>query len=181
MQERFHVDQEQAERVKSTALMMLDQVDKDWKLPSTARNWLLWASELHEVGLSITHHQFQKHGAYLVKHSDMAGFTQQGQELLAVLIGGHRRKFPVAAIKTLNPVVQRQVRYIAMLLRIASTLNYSRGAVKLPDIECQGKSSTITLIFPSGWFEQNPLMLGDLEVEAAYLKNADLELIMAEE
>lgn len=181
MQERFHVDKIQAKRVKKTALAMLDQVEKDWKLPSTARNWLLWAAELHEVGLSITHHQFQKHGAYLVQHSDMAGFTQQGQELLAVLIGGHRRKFPTGPINGLNQVVQRQVQYIAMLLRLASTLNYSRGAVKLPEFECQGKPSVITLIFPKGWFDQNPLMHDDLKAEANYLSNAGLELIMAED
>lgn len=181
MQERFHVDKIQARRVKETALEMLDQIEKDWKLPHTARNWLLWSAELHEVGLSITHHQFQKHGAYLVQHSDMAGFTQKGQELLAVLIGGHRRKFPTGPINGLNSVVRRQVRYIAMLLRMASTLNYSRGAVNLPEIEFQGKSSSMTMIFPKGWFEQNPLTYDDLKAEANYLNIAGLELIMAED
>jgi exopolyphosphatase/guanosine-5'-triphosphate,3'-diphosphate pyrophosphatase len=139
MQERFHVNQGQASRVKDCALAMLDQVEKDWKLPSTARNWLLWAAELHEIGLSITHHQFQKHGAYLVEHSDMAGFTRQGQELLAVLLKGQRRKFPLSGIESLSAMVQQQARYVCMLLRLSAVLNHSRGAVKLPEIECQAK------------------------------------------
>jgi len=180
MQERFHVDQAQANRVKSCAQMMLQQLEKDWKLPSTAQNWLLWSAELHEVGLSITHHQFQKHGAYLVQHSDMAGFTRQGQELLAVLLKGHRRKFPLSGIESLNPVVRRQARYICMLLRLSAVLNHSRGAVDLPEIECQAKHASITLIFPEGWFKQHPLTREDLKVEANYLQAAGLELVIAE-
>ncbi len=181
MQQRFHVDQAQAERVKTCAQMMLEQVEKDWKLPSIARHWLLWAAELHEIGLSITHHQFQKHGAYLVQHSDMAGFTRQGQELLAILLKGHRRKFPVSSIEDLNPVASQQVRYVCLLLRLASVLNHSRGAVELPLIECQAKQACITLIFPRGWFEQHPLTKDDLVVEANYLGAAGLELIIAED
>jgi exopolyphosphatase/guanosine-5'-triphosphate,3'-diphosphate pyrophosphatase len=181
MQKRFHIDQAQALRVKNTATLMLEQVEKDWKLPATAKNWLLWAAELHEVGLSITHHQFQKHGAYLVQHSDMAGFTRQGQELLAVLLKGHRRKFPLSGIESLNPVVRQQARYICMLLRLASVLNHSRGSVELPEIECQGKHASMTLIFPKNWFEQHPLTHDDLMVESNYLNAAGLELVIAEE
>ena len=181
MQQRFHVDQAQAGRVKSCALEMLSQVEKDWKLPSTAHNWLLWAAELHEIGLSITHHQFQKHGAYLVRHSDMAGFTRQGQELLSVLLKGHRRKFPLAGLEDLNPLVRLQTRYVCMLLRLAAVLNHSRGSVELPTIECQGKNASITLIFPKGWFEQHPLTQDDLIVESNYLNAAGLELVVAEE
>ena len=181
MQERFHVDQAQAHRVKVCALSMLQQIEKDWKLPKSAKNWLLWAAELHEIGLSITHHQFQKHGAYLVQHSDMAGFTRQGQELLAVLLKGHRRKFPLSGIENLNPLVRQQARYLCVLLRLAAVLNHSRGAVELPDIECQGKNAAITLIFPQGWFKQNPLAYDDLTVEANYLNAAGLQLIFAEE
>ena len=180
MQQRFHADLAQASRVKSCAEMMLQQVEKDWKLPSTAKNWLLWAAELHEVGLSITHHQFQKHGAYLVQHSDMAGFTRQGQELLSVLLKGHRRKFPLSGIEGLNSVVRPQARYICMILRLSAVLNHSRGSVELPEIECQAKHASITLIFPNGWFEQHPLTHDDLMVEANYLRAAGLELIIAE-
>jgi exopolyphosphatase/guanosine-5'-triphosphate,3'-diphosphate pyrophosphatase len=162
-------------------LSLLDQVEKDWKLPSTARKWLLWAAELHEVGLSITHHQFQKHGAYLVQHSDMAGFTRQGQELLAVLLKGHRRKFPLSGIESLSVMVRQQARYLCLLLRLSAVLNHSRGAVELPDIECQGKPDSMTLIFPKGWFEQHRLTQDDLMVEANYLQAAGLTLIFVEE
>jgi exopolyphosphatase/guanosine-5'-triphosphate,3'-diphosphate pyrophosphatase len=181
MQQRFHIDLAQASRVKNCAQMMLQQVEKDWKLPSMAKNWLLWAAELHEVGLSITHHQFQKHGAYLVQHSDMAGFTRQGQELLSVLLKGHRRKFPVTGLESLNPMVRQQTRYVCMLLRLAAVLNHSRGSVELPVIECQAKNASITLIFPKGWFEQHPLTYDDLTVESNYLNAAGLELVVAEE
>jgi exopolyphosphatase/guanosine-5'-triphosphate,3'-diphosphate pyrophosphatase len=111
----------------------------------------------------------------------MAGVTRQGQELLSVLLKGHRRKFPLAGLEILNPVVRKQALYICMLLRLAAVLNHSRGSVELPEIECQAKSAAITLIFPKGWFEQHPLTHDDLIVESNYLNSADLELVIAEE
>jgi exopolyphosphatase/guanosine-5'-triphosphate,3'-diphosphate pyrophosphatase len=67
-----------------------------------------------------------------------------------------------------------------MLLRLAAVLNHSRGSVELPEIECQAKHASITLIFPNGWFEQHPLTHDDLMVEANYLQAAGLELVIAE-
>ena len=78
-------------------------------------------------------------------------------------------------------MVQQQARYVCMLLRLSAVLNHSRGAVKLPEIECQAKHASITLIFPKSWFKQHPLTHDDLIVEANYLNAAGLELVIAED
>ena len=48
-----------------------------------------WAARLHEIGLSVAHNQYHKHGAYLAEKADLPGFSWQEQQQLAALIRGH--------------------------------------------------------------------------------------------
>ena len=93
--EQYHVDVPQTERVTGTALAGLAQVVDDWNLdPEDSRHFLSWGAHLHEIGLSIAHAAFHKHGAYLIDHSDMPGFSYQDQKILSLLVRAVRRKFP---------------------------------------------------------------------------------------
>ena len=66
-----------------------------------AAQTLEWAARLHEIGLAIAHSRYHRHGAYLTRHSDLPGFSWQEQRLSAVLIRGHRRRFPEATFEKL--------------------------------------------------------------------------------
>ena len=95
LMERYHVDQGQAARVERKALHAFDQVAKAWKLEDgNWRDLLGWAAKVHEVGLDIAHYHYHKHGAYLIEHSDLAGFSREDQQMLALLVRGHRRNIP---------------------------------------------------------------------------------------
>ena len=48
-----------------------------------ARQFLHWAAQLHEVGLVITHNGYHKHSHYILRNSDLQGFSQTEQKLLA--------------------------------------------------------------------------------------------------
>lgn len=178
MQQRFHVDTEQAERVATTAAMLIAQVENDWKLTNQASEWLMWAAELHEIGLSIAHNQFHKHGSYLVKHGDMLGFTRLGQDMLAIMIRNHRRKFALAEIELLAKPYQKVAKHLCVLLRLATLLNHSRGAVELPDIRVKVEENSLKLKFPENWFEAHPLTFDDLAAETDYLQAAGFELLV---
>ena len=72
-----------------------DQVAEDWDLEDGVwRELLGWAAKVHEVGLDIAHYHYHKHGAYLIEHSDLAGFSREDQQMLALLVRGHRRNIP---------------------------------------------------------------------------------------
>ncbi|MCG8462607.1 MAG: Ppx/GppA family phosphatase, partial [Holophagales bacterium] len=93
--DQFNVDEEQASRVEQTALLLLAQAEKRWKLdPERSRAFLRWAARLHEIGLAVAHGGCHKHGAYLLQHSDLPGFSFQDQRILALLVRGQRRKLP---------------------------------------------------------------------------------------
>jgi exopolyphosphatase/guanosine-5'-triphosphate,3'-diphosphate pyrophosphatase len=105
---RYGVDRAQARRVESTALMLFDQVARSWKLDADAREWLSRASRVHEIGLAIAHSQHHHHGAYILRHADLAGFSSQEQQLLAAVVEMHRRK-PDKSVITGLPQRYRQL------------------------------------------------------------------------
>ena len=176
MAERFYVDQAQAERVKTMAAGLLRQVQKAWELDDVAAALLSWAAMLHEIGLSIAHSGFHKHGAYLLQHADMLGFTKQGQAKLAALVRNHRRKWSNDAFSAVNPARRPATVKLTRLLRIAVVLNHSRGAhpVPMPELTCDGDDLTLTM--PAGWLAEHPLTARDLEEEAALQKSAGFGL-----
>src|SRR5690606_23800234 len=80
MVQRYGIHREQALRVEATALRLFDQLAGAWLLDHDDRLLLARAARLHELGLTIAHSQYHVHGAYVVEHSDIAGFSRQQQQ-----------------------------------------------------------------------------------------------------
>lgn len=182
--ERFQVDLAQSATVTTAALHALDQATLTWGLAAPKwRNKLEWASRLHEIGLSVAHTQYHKHGAYLMRYADLAGFTRLQQQMLAVLIRAHRRKFPVAEFKVFAPEDQLKLQRLARLLRLAVLLHHSRPETPLLDFRLEIDNSTtretLNLRFAEGWLEHQPLLKADLEQEASWQAAAGFELVFS--
>jgi exopolyphosphatase/guanosine-5'-triphosphate,3'-diphosphate pyrophosphatase len=174
---RHHVDKEHAERVRRTALALLDQAAADWGLDDPAARLLLsWAARLHEVGLDIAHGHYHKHGEYIVANTDLPGFSVDGQRVLATLVRAHRRKFPLGSIKLVHPDGVRSTGRLAVLLRLAVVLHRSRSPEPLPAPRLSVSKRSIELEFPADWLEHNPLTRADLELETGYLAEAGFKL-----
>ncbi|MCY3593184.1 MAG: Ppx/GppA phosphatase family protein [Acidobacteria bacterium] len=181
MARRYHVQPEQAERVRETALQLLEQCAESWNLTGELP-WLMlsWGAQLHEVGLDINHAGFHKHGAYIVENAEMHGFSLQEHLLLASLVRSHRRKFPRQIFDRLPSGWRQPARRGAVLLRLAAVLHRSRRdeplAVKL---EVDGRD--LRLILPAAWLEKSPLTRADLRQEARYLAAARYRLTVEED
>jgi exopolyphosphatase/guanosine-5'-triphosphate,3'-diphosphate pyrophosphatase len=90
---RYQVDKAQVIRVEQTAVALLGQMIKlDSPEHEDDVHFLRWAVSLHEIGLSVAHSEFHKHGAYIVGHADMPGFSKRDQARLALLVLGQRGK-----------------------------------------------------------------------------------------
>ncbi|MEJ7137616.1 exopolyphosphatase [Amphibiibacter pelophylacis] len=87
LQARYHVDLAQARRVGEQALALQLQVAR---LPHEEHRELGWAAALHEVGMTVSHHDHHRHTAYVLAHSDAPGFSQSQQRRLAQLTLGQR-------------------------------------------------------------------------------------------
>jgi len=179
MQQRYHVDLAQAERVEATALEFLAQVRHAWRLEDPLADLALqWAARLHETGLDVSHSGYHRHGAYLLENADMPGFAREEQRLLARLVGSHRRKLALAGLEDLLPPWDHTAVRLIVLLRLAVLLHRGRSPTALPNIELSATPNSLELRFPGRWLKEHPLTTADLHQEIDYLKSHGFRLRM---
>jgi exopolyphosphatase/guanosine-5'-triphosphate,3'-diphosphate pyrophosphatase len=178
LQEQYRVDLAQAARVERTALALLTTAERGRaeKAAPQAASWLAWAARVHEIGLAVAHGGYHKHGAYLLAHSELAGFSLQEQRRLALMVRGHRRKLPASLFDELPAEERAGVLRLCLLLRLAVLLHRSRSDRELPPLDVKLGERSVRLRFPRGWLAERPLTAGDLEQEAAWLASAGWEL-----
>ena len=96
---------------------------------------------LHPIGMEISHSQYHKHGAYLLRFLDMPGFARGEQMVLAMLVRGHRRKFPAEEFKQLSKQECAAAQYLCVLLRLSVLLHRSHGPQPLPSLASRCRQS----------------------------------------
>ncbi|MDR1163700.1 MAG: exopolyphosphatase [Candidatus Accumulibacter sp.] len=160
---RYQVDEAQARRVGETALSLLDRLMRhDAREFEACARFLHWAASLHEIGISIAHNGFHKHGAYIVTYADMPGFSRKDQEYLSTLILGQRGK--LEKLPTLDDAT-----WIALFcLRMAVLLHRSRDDAPLPLFDIQITENGFLADFQKSWLRANPLTAATLEEEAVF-------------
>lgn len=177
MAARYHVDDNQAQRVARTAKMLLEQCSDDWQLEMPFSGHILdWSARLHEIGLDISHDGFQRHGAYIAANADLPGFPRAEQRFLAFLISSQRHHIHTRYQKILPRAWRESALRLALLLRLAVLLNRSRNQADLPSIELRADETGLELRFDEAWLQANPLTVADLEREAGYASAVGYEL-----
>ncbi len=176
---RCAVDEQQVGRVEKVAMQLLGELAEGWKLQDEElKNLLGWAVRLHECGMMVAYNQYHRHGEYIILNANLPGFTQQKKQMLAALVRSHRRKFPAAAFDALPERWGAQALRLAILLRLAVTLNRGRVDVELPPMAVKGGKTSITLQLPDAWLDLHPLTKADLLSEADYLSAIGYKLVV---
>ena len=110
--------------------------------------------------------RYHVHGAYILEHSDIAGFSQQGQRFLAALVR--------ARIDAASPVGVRddprppagQHAPLRRPARLAVLLHRSHDNERMPVLQLRADGERLTLAFDKRWLQARPLLRADLEGEA---------------
>jgi exopolyphosphatase/guanosine-5'-triphosphate,3'-diphosphate pyrophosphatase len=154
----------------------------DWELENEEFDYALeWAARLHEIGLAIAHSQYHKHGAYVIAHADLPGFSHGEQRLLAALIRGQRRKFSSKIFADLPKDAILPAQRLGVLLRLAVVLHRSRSRQPPLDITLKVTGQQVAIRFPPNWLPAHPLTRADLEVEAEHLQKAGFKLVIGQD
>lgn len=167
----YAIDSDQARRVlETTEQLYLQWLDQNPKQANPQLSALLkWAALLHEVGLTINHSGMQRHSAYILQNSNMPGFNQDQQMLLATLVRYHRKAVKQDEMPRFTLFKKKQFLPMVFLLRLGTLLNNQRQATTKPDsLKLTTDDGNWTLKFPSGYLSQNTLVQLDLEREQAY-------------
>ncbi len=176
---RYEVRQEHAANIILSCKYLTSELKKTWSLDDENNQLLLvWAAQLHEMGLAISHAGYHKHGAYLVLNSDMPGFSLHEQLLLSLLVRYHRQKILLEDFVSFSEKYSKKIFYLIIILRIAVILNRSIPEYQEPDYTVAAKEDSLTLKFPEHWFENNPLIIADFENEIDYLATIGIQLII---
>ena len=163
---RYHIDMAQADRIRITALSLFQQTYKHWLLDKVHHRLLLsWAAILHEIGLDISHHQYHKHGGYILAHSDLTGFSMTDQAILSTLVRGHRRKLSSAVFSSIPHNILLQTERLVVLLRLAVLLHRHRQSEPLPPFKITSRGKQIKLELPSSWLQHHPLTHAQIDEE----------------
>ena len=128
---RYGIDRAQALRVGGLAAALFRRA---LPAPDPALAKLVeWAGLLHEIGMSISHASFHKHGAYILQNADMPGFSAGEQSRLALLVfgcrGGLAKVAPPSATSRSAPPCSP--------LRLAVLVHHARSTIAVPRIRLE--------------------------------------------
>lgn len=148
--ERYRIDREHAKRVAALATALFRRARPAGS--AEAADLLRRAALLHETGFSVSHNGFHKHGAYILAHADMPGFSSGEQERLSWLVLGCRGRLDKMAAVFDDPELRAQI----CALRLAVLLHHARRPIDLPRISL-AINGGVRLPVPARWLDRHPL------------------------
>lgn len=173
---RYHTDLDQANRVYKLAEQLYRMVTGE-DLDHELLKYLIWAARLHEIGISIAHTAYHKHSAYILQNADMPGFSRREQNILSILVMGHRGDL----VKML-PLVSDKILWSAIIsLRLSALFYRCRRTTDFPSfIDFCVQPKGFDLYLDAEWLENNPLSASDLRQEMQQWKKIKMQLMIIE-
>jgi exopolyphosphatase/guanosine-5'-triphosphate,3'-diphosphate pyrophosphatase len=154
LQQRFGVDTVHAQRVERMALWLFSALHAaDDDATRRASQKLGFAALLHEIGMAVSHEDHHKHGEYILRHADAAGFAEHQLERLSTLVlgqrGGLRKVEPRLAS---DPLLRDQL----LALRVAVLLCHARRDPAPSRMRIGAHESGWLLALDAPWADAHP-------------------------
>jgi len=176
LQEKYRIDTPQADTVTETALHLWEQIDSKRLINGVSRTKILgWAAKLHETGISISHNSYHMHGYYILRHSDLAGFSRYEQYIMANLVRFHRKKILPERFVDMDKEALRAFTPVLLCLRIAILLHRRRELNSILPIFTRAKHR-YELTLDKEWLNNHPLTRASLQQEIQQVSKIGLEL-----
>ncbi|MBT0586038.1 Ppx/GppA phosphatase family protein [Alteromonas oceanisediminis] len=165
--QRYRIDSTHAQNVLRVAQVLSRQVCEQTGFCNFDTDAVLEAATmLHELGLHIDYKLHHKHGAYILTHIDLPGYTQLQKTTIRDLVRSHRQSIVVEDFERYHDEVKPMVINLLRVLRIATVLCLRRADLSLPDITLTIDHTDWRLDFPDKWLKQHPLLNAELSNES---------------
>jgi exopolyphosphatase/guanosine-5'-triphosphate,3'-diphosphate pyrophosphatase len=163
--ERYRIDREHAQRVAVMAKSLYQGAVRGGD--ATSAQHVEWAGLLHEIGFSVSHIGFHKHGAYILENADMPGFSAGEQHRLALLVLGCRGSLDKVGVALADVDTRAQI----LALRLAVLFHHARRAIDPPVIGLS-VDRAIKCKLPVRWLAARPQTAHLLDKELAAWSDA---------
>jgi exopolyphosphatase / guanosine-5'-triphosphate,3'-diphosphate pyrophosphatase len=145
--ENFRYEKGHSRHTAELSLSIFDQTQNLHKLSYAEREYLEAAALLHEVGCFVSHSQHHRHSYYLIRNSEMLGFTENEKEIIANIARYHRKSHPKQkheAFAKLNSEDRDIVKKLASILRIADGLDRTHSSA-VKDVKCLSRDGELEM------------------------------------
>ena len=156
---RYAYDVAHSHHVARLATRIFDDTKQLHQLSSQDRKLLQYAAILHDLGYHIAHNNHHRHGLYLIKNSEMPGFSGEEIAMMATMVRYHRGSLPRKSADARSRhehedyyALDRGQR--ARMLRLASILQIADGLDRshqqlISDVRCEVADGIVTFIASS--------------------------------
>lgn len=168
---RFGYEETHAHTVARLAEKIFDGLTQYYKLSRHPRLLLSAAALLHDAGYHIAHESHHKHALYLIKNSELTGFSEAERNIIANIARYHRGALPKERhtdFMALSVKDQQTVWRLGAVLRIADALD-RRYDSRVKNLKCQLKNDTVHIQLRSD-------IECEREIEAAIQKREMFEM-----
>jgi exopolyphosphatase/guanosine-5'-triphosphate,3'-diphosphate pyrophosphatase len=182
---RFGYEEAHALKIANLAEKIFDALAPVYDLQRHWRTLLSAAALLHDVGYHISHESHHKHSLYLIKYSQITGFTETEKSIIANVARYHKGSIPKekhADFTALSEKDRRIVYRLGAILRLADALDRDYKG-KISDVQFK-RERDVLYLKPIGDrpFETEPLAVNSkkdmfeiafecsLRVTGSYLK-----------
>ena len=144
---RFGYEEAHAHQVARLSESIFDALAPDFGLTRHHRTLLSAAALLHDAGYHIAHEEHHKHTLYLIKNSELTGFSESERDVIANVARYHRGAPPKdrhPGFAALGPRDRDTVSRLSAILRLAEALD-RRHEGRVKELECAREGLTLRL------------------------------------
>lgn len=144
---RFGYEESHSHQVARLAEKIFDSLAPHENLTRHQRTLMSAAALLHDVGYHIAHESHHKHGLYLIKNSELTGFSEAERAVIANIARYHRGSHPKerhAEYAALNTADRETVCRLGAIVRIADALDRSHDS-RVTDLRCTREGDVVQI------------------------------------
>lgn len=156
---RYDYDVAHSHHVVRLATRIFDDTMELHRLNGQDRKLLQYGAILHDIGYHIAHNNHHRHGLYLIKNSEMPGFTGDEIAMMATMVRYHRGSLPRKGSDrrskrehedyyALDRNQRVRVLRLASILQIADGLDRSHRQL-ISDVHCRIEDGIVTFFASS--------------------------------
>lgn len=128
----YNVDLKHSFQVQKIALKIFDELQMLHNLDARARELLEYAAILHDIGYYISAVKHHKYSYYIIRNSDLIGFSEREVELIANIARYHRKATPKEKHFNYSKLSEEEkviVQLLSAILRLSDGLEKTHSAL----------------------------------------------------